>query len=239
MFLSRDLQPFAASRSPTPPARQDDAKVCSLRLTWNNTENGLVCRWELTPRLGGVRLIPPATPPSATEGDGPVAALRVSTPPDRRPRHAMNIVDILEANAVLDDLAGSTPQEVLSALCGPLARRTGLDRREMVEALLNRERLGSTSLGGGLAVPHAKMPGLHGVVAGLGRSTLGIRFKAPDLKRVRILFALFAPESARGEHLQALARVSRLFETRNLRERILNAHDSAEMYELLVTEDAK
>ena len=195
MFLSRDLQPFDASPSPTRPARQEDAKVCSLRSMWSNTESGLVCRWELTPRLGIVRLISPATPPSATEGDrpSPHCSQHPRTAPEVCHEHRRHP----EPNAVLDDLAGSTPQEVLSALCGPLARRTGLDRQEMVEALLNRERLGSSALGGGLAVPHARMPGLHGVVAGLGRSRLGIRFKAPDFQPVRILFALFAPESAR------------------------------------------
>ena len=151
----------------------------------------------------------------------------------------MKIIDILEPTAVLDDLLGSTPAKVLSAICGPLAERTGLDRREMVEALLSRERLGSTALGGGVAVPHAKMLGLRGVIAGLGRSRAGIRFKAPDGQPIRVFLALFAPENARGEHLQALAHVSRLFERRNLCHRLLNAKDSAVLYELLAAEDAR
>ena len=151
----------------------------------------------------------------------------------------MKIIDILEPTAVLDDLLGSTPAKVLSAICGPLAERTGLDRREMVEALLSRERLGSTALGGGVAVPHAKMLGLRGVIAGLGRSRVGIRFKSPDGQPIRVFLALFAPENARGEHLQALAHVSRLFERRNLCHRLLNAKDSAVLYELLAAEDAR
>jgi PTS system nitrogen regulatory IIA component len=151
----------------------------------------------------------------------------------------MKIVAILEPTAVLDDLVGSTPTKVLSAICGPLAERTGLDRREMVEALLSRERLGSTALGGGVAVPHARMHGLPGVMAGLGRSRAAIRFKSPDGQPIRIFFALFAPENAHGEHLQALAHVSRLFERRNLCHRLLNAKDSAEIYELLTAEDAR
>ena len=150
----------------------------------------------------------------------------------------MKIVDILEPTAVLDKVAGSTPEGVLSAICGRLAKRTGLERTEMVKALLDRECLGSTALGGGLAVPHAKIPGLHGLVAGVGRSSRRIYFNAPDLEPIRVFFVLFAPENARGEHLQALVRVSRLLQTRNFGERILDANDSAEMYELLAAEDA-
>lgn len=151
----------------------------------------------------------------------------------------MKIIDILEPTAVRDDLVGSTPKKVFSAICCPLAERTGLDRREMVEALLGRERLASTALGGGVAIPHARMVGLRGVIAGLGRSRVGIRFKAPDGQPIRIFFALFAPENAHGEQLQALAHVSRLFERRNLCHRLLNAKDSAEIYELLTAEDAR
>jgi len=151
----------------------------------------------------------------------------------------MKLIDILEPTAVLADVVGSTPRRVLSEICGPLAERTGLDRRDMVEALLSRERLGSTALGGAVAVPHANMVGLGRIIAGLGRSRVGIRFKAPEGQRIRIFLALFAPENARGEQLQALSHVSRLFQRQDLCQRLVDAKDSAELYELLTAGDAR
>jgi nitrogen PTS system EIIA component len=76
-------------------------------------------------------------------------------------------------------------------------------------------------------------------MAGLGRSSAAIHFKSPDGQPIRIFFVLFAPENAHGEQLQALAHVSRLFERRNLCHRLLNAKDSAEIYELLTAEDPR
>jgi PTS system nitrogen regulatory IIA component len=151
----------------------------------------------------------------------------------------MKITEFLEPTAVIDDLAGSTAQAVLTELCRPLTATTGVDTQRLVEALVAREQLASTATGDGLAIPHGKVPGLSGLVAGLGRSRAGIDFKAPDSKPTALFFTLFAPDSGRSLHLNALARISRLFKTAEFREAILKAKDAAEIYQLIEIEDAK
>jgi len=151
----------------------------------------------------------------------------------------MKITEFLQQTAVIDDLVGSTPDEVLTELCRPLSASTGLETQRLAETLLDRERLASTGVGDGLAIPHGKVPGLSGLVAGFGRSRAGVDFNAPDRKPAALFFTLFAPESGRGLHLHALARISRLFKNTAFRESLLQAKDAAEMYQLLVAEDAK
>jgi nitrogen PTS system EIIA component len=151
----------------------------------------------------------------------------------------MKITEFLEPTAIIDDLVGSTPQEVLTEICRPLAASTGVNRERMVEALLTREQLAPTAIGEGLAIPHGKMAGLRGLVAGFGRSRAGIDFKAPDSRPAALFFTLLAPEDGHGLHLKALARISRLFKTAEFRESLLKAKDAAEIYQLMVAEDAK
>jgi len=151
----------------------------------------------------------------------------------------MKITEFLEPTAIIDDLVGSTPQEVLTDLCRPLAASTGVNRERMVEALLTREQLAPTAVGEGLAIPHCKMAGLRGLVAGFGRSRAGVDFKAPDARPAELFFALLVPEDGRGVHLKALARISRLFKAAEFRESVLKAKDAAEIYQLMVAEDAK
>jgi nitrogen PTS system EIIA component len=151
----------------------------------------------------------------------------------------MKIAEFLEPTAIIDDLVGSTPQEVLTELCRPLAASTGVNRERMVEALLPREQLAPTAIGEGLALPHGKMAGLGGLVAGFGRSRAGVDFKAPDSRPAALFFTLLAPEDGHGLHLKALARISRLFKAAEFREALLKAKDAAEIYQLMVAEDAK
>jgi nitrogen PTS system EIIA component len=151
----------------------------------------------------------------------------------------MKITEFLEPTAIIDDLIGSTPQEVLTELCRPLTATTGVEAHRLAEALLERERLASTGVGDGLAIPHGKVPGLRGLVAGFGRSRAGVDFNAPDRKPAALFFTLFAPERGRGLHLHALARISRLFKNAEFRESLLSAKDAAEMYQLMAAEDAK
>lgn len=151
----------------------------------------------------------------------------------------MKITEFLEPTAIIDDLVGSTPQEVLTEICRPLAASTGVNRERMVEALLTREQLAPTAIGEGLAIPHGKIAGLGGLVAGFGRSRAGVDFKAPDSRPAALFVTLLAPEDGHGLHLKALARISRLFKTAEFREALLKAKDEAEIYQLMVAEDAK
>jgi PTS system nitrogen regulatory IIA component len=151
----------------------------------------------------------------------------------------MKIVEFLQPGAVVSDLAGGSPAAVLGELARPLAASHKLDPQRLADILAEREKLGSTGIGDGVAIPHGKVPGLPQLVATFGRSIKGVEFKAIDGKPTHLFFALFAPENSAGAHLKALARISRIFKSPAFRESILKAADAAEVYRLIETEDAK
>jgi nitrogen PTS system EIIA component len=151
----------------------------------------------------------------------------------------MKIVEFLRADAVIANLSGQTGQAVLAELCRPLAAAQKVDAQRLVETLLDREKLGSTGIGEGVAIPHGKVPGLPGLMASFGRSVPGIDFRAIDGRTTHLFFTLFAPENSAGAHLKALARISRIFKNPAFREAILKAVTADEVYRLIETEDAK
>lgn len=150
----------------------------------------------------------------------------------------MKLADVLRPEAVIADLQGGTGAEVLAELCRPLAARLGLDAGRLVGTLLDRERLGSTSVGDGVAIPHGRLTGLPCQVAAFGRSP-GVDFRAADGRPVQLFMVLFAPENAAGAHVQVLARVSRLFRSAAFREAILAAPDAAAIHRLIEAEDGR
>ena len=151
----------------------------------------------------------------------------------------MKIVEFLQPAAVVDDLSGTTAQAVLAELSRPLASSHRVDAQRLLETLLEREKLGSTGIGDGVAIPHGKVPGLPVLMASFGRCKNGVDFKAIDGKPTFLFFALFAPENSAGAHLKALARISRIFKNPSFRDAIMKANDAAEIYRLIETEDAK
>jgi PTS system nitrogen regulatory IIA component len=114
-----------------------------------------------------------------------------------------------------------------------------LSAPRLTETLLEREKLGSTGVGEGVAIPHGKLPGLPGLLAAFGRSPPGVDFGAIDSRPTYLFFVLFAPENSAGVHLKALARISRLFKSPQFRAGILEARDAAQIHSQISTEDAK
>ena len=151
----------------------------------------------------------------------------------------MKIVEFLQAAAVVDDLRGTSAQAVLAELARPLATSSKVDGQRLLDTLLEREKLGSTGIGDGVAIPHGKVAGLPAIMASFGRSREGVDFSAIDGKPTYLFFTLFAPENSAGAHLKALARISRIFKNPAFRESIRNAKDAAEMFRLIEAEDAK
>jgi len=152
----------------------------------------------------------------------------------------MKITEFLSPDAVIGSLAATTKKGVLEELCKPLAQRNpqlSVDR--LREVLEDREKLGSTGIGEGVAIPHGKLPGLNQLTGTFGRSLAGVDFDAIDGKPTHLFFALFAPENSAGIHLKALARISRLFKNANLRQAIMKAQDEREIFRLIAEEDAK
>jgi len=146
----------------------------------------------------------------------------------------MELADILAPDAVIADMRASSKKQALLEMAQRAAHVTGLHERTVFDVLLERERLGSTGLGGGIAIPHGKLAGLdrlHGVFA---RLATPIDFEAIDARPVDLMFVLLAPESAGADHLKALSRVSRALRDRVLVEK-LRATDRADaLYALLV-----
>ncbi|MGQ0504367.1 MAG: PTS sugar transporter subunit IIA [Myxococcaceae bacterium] len=152
----------------------------------------------------------------------------------------MKIAEFLQPNAVVADLSAGSKPGVLKELCGSLALAyPALKAERLVEVLQERERLGSTGIGEGVAIPHGKLPGLSGLLATFGVSRQGVDFEAIDGKKTHLFFALVAPENSAGIHLKALARISRLFKNPRFRASILEAQTPTDIYELIAREDAK
>jgi nitrogen PTS system EIIA component len=146
----------------------------------------------------------------------------------------MSLLEFLSPDAVVPGLRAPTKKHVLADLAAQAARRLpGLDEREIFETLLQRERLGSTGIGDGVAIPHgklAKLDRLFGLVARLERP---VDFDALDSQPVDLAFLLLAPEGAGADHLKALARVARVLREPGILERIRAARDAAALYALL------
>jgi len=151
----------------------------------------------------------------------------------------VHIADVLRPDCVIADLSAGTVASVLAELARPVAAAGGLEPPVLASALLAREKLGSTGIGEGVAVPHCKVPHLASLMACLGRSRAGVDFRAQDGKPTHVFVALFAPERAGAEHLQALARVSRLLKRPEFRKALLDAPDAAAMHKLVVEEDGR
>ena len=151
----------------------------------------------------------------------------------------MKIVEFLRPDAVIANVSGRTGPAVLGELCRPLAATQKVDQQRLVDTLLDREKLGSTGIGEGVAIPHGKVAGLPGLTASFGRAPQGIDFRAIDGRPTHLFFTLFAPENSAGAHLKALARISRIFKNAAFREAIMKAPDADAIYRLIEAEDAK
>ena len=158
-----------------------------------------------------------------------------------RGRHfVMKIAEFLRPNAVVAELSARSKADVLDELCHALARaHPELKADRLLEVLREREKLGSTGIGEGVAIPHGKLAGLPQLVASFGVSRPGVDFDAIDGKPTHLFFALVAPENSAGVHLKALARISRLFKNSRFRQSILDARSAEEIYRLIAEEDAR
>ena len=122
----------------------------------------------------------------------------------------MDLADLIAPEAVYPSLKAKTKKQALQDVAQRAAVLTGLDAREIFDTLLQRERLGSTGVGRGIAIPHGRMPGLPSIVSVFARLDEPIDFEALDNEPVDLIFLLLAPEHAGADHLKALARISRL-----------------------------
>lgn len=152
----------------------------------------------------------------------------------------MKIVDFLPEDLVFPALGAKTKEGVLEELARGLAAvHPEIDAARLVEVLLEREKLGSTAIGDGIAIPHGKLPGLGAVLGAFGRHPGGLDFQSLDGAPTKLFFLLVAPEDSAGLHLKALARVSRLLKDAAFRARLVEAGDREALYRMIREEDEK
>ncbi|MGH6735517.1 MAG: PTS IIA-like nitrogen regulatory protein PtsN [Methyloceanibacter sp.] len=150
----------------------------------------------------------------------------------------MHLGDFIAPEAVLPSLKTKSKKQLLVELSVRASRLAGLQERDVFDVLWQRERLGSTGLGQGVAIPHGKLPGLKRIVGIFARLAEPIDFDAVDSQPVDIVFLLLAPEGAGADHLKALARISRLLREGTAIEKLRACKDSAAIYAVLTQEEA-
>src|SRR5262245_43627950 len=151
----------------------------------------------------------------------------------------MEISDLLKPEAVISGLKASSKKQALQMLAKHAAQITGVNERTIFETLMERERLGTTGVGNGIAIPHGKLADfkrLYGLFAKLDKP---IDFDAIDEQPVDLIFLLLAPEGAGADHLKALARVSRLLRDASTCEKLRGADTADGLYLLLTQIEAQ
>ncbi len=147
----------------------------------------------------------------------------------------MNLAEILPQEAVLPELEGQSLEAVLEELTGPLlVLHPEIAGFDVVKALCERENMGSTAVGEGVAIPHGKVPGLHSIALAVGRSRDGVDFKAPDKALCHIFYLILAPaEGGAGPHLRLLAQIARRAKDPVFRSEVLLAESRAQLWQTL------
>ena len=145
----------------------------------------------------------------------------------------MPLLDFLDPQAVLPALRVNGKKQALQELASHAARITGITDTAIYEALLQRERLGSTGIGEGIAIPHGKLPGLTRIFGLVARLEKPVDFEALDAQPVDVLVLLLAPEGAGADHLKALARVARVLREPGLIERVRATRDASALYAIM------
>ena len=145
----------------------------------------------------------------------------------------MKILDALHREAVICDLQSSDKKGVLEELASPIAKIANVPLDNLVKMLMERERLGSTGIGGGIGIPHGKMKGFDSLLLGFGLSRKGIDFDAMDGKPSYLFFLLVTPEDFAGIHLSMLSRISRLLKNDLFKERLLAIQDVDEVFRII------
>lgn len=150
----------------------------------------------------------------------------------------MRLTDILHEEAIIADLTARRKKEVLEELCSLLAEQESLDSEPLLKVLLEREKLGSTGITDGIAIPHGKSKDINNILVAFGRSTAGVDFDSMDGEPTYLFFLILAPMNSTTIHLKVLAKISRLLKDPVLRKELNEAKDSSIIYELISKRDS-
>jgi nitrogen PTS system EIIA component len=145
----------------------------------------------------------------------------------------MDLTDLIEASAVMPALRANSKKQVLQLLAEKAAATTGIPEREIFDTILQRERLGSTGVGNGIAIPHGKLPGVKQITGVFARLEHPVDFEALDDQPVDLVFLLLAPEGAGADHLKALSRIARVLRNSETVSKIRGTKDAAAIHSFL------
>lgn len=145
----------------------------------------------------------------------------------------MDIEDILQEDSIVASLMVTSKKHALMELAALASGGTGVGEREIFDVLMERERLGTTGVGSGIAIPHGKLPGLKGLFGCFARLEEPVNFDSVDGEPVDLIFLLLAPETAGADHLKALARISRVLRNAVSCDKLRTAGSASAVYGLL------
>lgn len=149
----------------------------------------------------------------------------------------MKLLDFLTQQTIITDLKFSDKKAVLEELSLPVSALTRLDHKEILRVLMERENLGSTGIGGGIAIPHGKLKNLQNPILGIGLSRKGVNFDTMDGKPAHLFFLLLTPDNSTDLHLKLLARISKILKNEVFKEKITRAAKPEEILQLLADTD--
>ena len=145
----------------------------------------------------------------------------------------MKILEVLQKDTINTDLKSTDKNGVIEELVASVSRITGKDSKELANVILERERLGSTGIGGGIGIPHGKLKNLESLLLGFGLSRKGVDFESIDGRPTHLFFLILTPENSTGLHLKLLARISRILKNDSFKKKLLKATDSNEVYSII------
>jgi PTS system nitrogen regulatory IIA component len=154
----------------------------------------------------------------------------------------MKIMDFLSKKAIIPDIKSAKKEDVIKELVDALINAQDIEKRnrnKLIDALMAREALGSTAIGQGVAIPHAKSDSVDKLVAAFGISKKGVDFDSLDGEPAYIFFLLVAPQDSAGPHLKALARISRLLKDKYFRDNLRACADDKSIVKIISQEDEK
>ncbi|WP_332065247.1 PTS IIA-like nitrogen regulatory protein PtsN [Bartonella sp. CB189] len=146
----------------------------------------------------------------------------------------MNLRELISPEAVMPALRASSKKQVLQILAEKAAELTGLNERVIFDIVFQREKLGSTGLGCGIAIPHGKLPDISQIIGIFARLESPVDFEALDDEPIDIVFLLLAPENAGADHLKALSQIARVLGHSDVVQKLRNTHDANTLYTLLI-----
>ena len=149
----------------------------------------------------------------------------------------MKILDILKKESIIADLKSTDKKGILEELVFTITQFVQINKDVIVKVLIERERLGSTGIGGGIGIPHGKLSNIDSLVLAFGLSKKGIDFDSIDGKPTHIFFLIITPENSTGLHLKLLARISMILKNDLFKQKLLNAANTDEIYDIIKEDD--